>query len=304
MKRRNALVILMMFLLVVPFLSGAAGGKQPTKDHKLISPTRLAFGADGNLLVTDYRLNMVLLVNKKNNEVMRWFEVQGKPLGIAYAKGRIYVGNATAKRIDVYNVGGKQFRKSGTFKKSIGSPTDMAVDAEANLLFVVDGSAKQVEIFDLKGNHKRTIPVNDPQHNDLANPTGIVLDTAGQRVFVSDYGDGGRWIYPRVQIFDYEGNLLSTIPGKKGMFGQRFSRPQGLALNAAGQLFMLDCFSSEILVFEPAGGTLLKTLSGFGSEPGRMQLPLDIVLDPRTNDLYVTNNRLKRIEIFRKGGVL
>jgi DNA-binding beta-propeller fold protein YncE len=88
------------------------------------------------------------------------------------------------------------------------------------------------------------------------------------------------------------------------MFGTRFSRPQGLAVDESGHVFMVDCYSGEIMVFDRYNGNTLKTMAGYGTDPGQLRLPLDIVIDPGTNDIYVTHNRAARIELFKNGGAL
>jgi DNA-binding beta-propeller fold protein YncE len=281
----------------------------------MYSPIRLDVGADGSLLVSDYGQGLILTVDRKNYEVIRGFAVEGKPLGIAYLKGHIYVGNASEGRIDVYNAAGKQTRKNSSFKTPVENPTDIAVDPESNRIFAVDGAGKNVKIFDTKGNLTGQIPLSDPDHVLLAAPTGIAVDPVRQEVLVSDYGDSGKGISPRIQIFDYKGDYVDTITGdgtSTGGMGMgfpipstpRFSRPQGLAVDEAGHVFLVDCYASEILVFDRLSGVLLKTLGGFGTDPGLLQLPLDIVFLKKTKDLVVINNRAARVDLFERGGEL
>lgn len=234
-------------------------------------------------------------------------------MGVAYLKGRIYVGNVTAGRIDVFNVAGNRFKKNGSFNTPVENPTDIAVDPGTNRIFVVDGSAKHVKVFDTKGKLVGQIPASDPDHTLLAAPTGVAVDPVRSEVLVSDYGDRTKDISPRIQIFDYSGNFQDTITGViedggMGMGGwgtkPRFSRPQGLAVDGAGHVFLVDCYSCEILVFDRVSGDLLKTLGGYGTDPGLLQLPLDIVFQEGTKDLVVTNNRAARTDRFLKGGEL
>ena len=310
----TTVIFLVLGLTGVSLADGPAAAKgRKTSPHDLYSPMRLDFGADGNLLVSDYQLGMIVTLDRKTNEPIRWFALEGRPLGIAYLKGHIYVGNTTAGRIDVFNVAGLQFKKNGSFKTAVENPTDIAVDPVTNRIFVVDGSAKHVKVFDTKGKLVGQIPASDPDHSLLAAPTGIAVDPVRQEVLVSDYGNKGENIDARVQIFDYSGNYLDTIvsmvsSGGMGMGGwnkkPRFSRPQGLAVDGAGHVFLVDCFSCEVLVFDRISGDLIKTLGGFGTDPGQMRLPLDIIIQSKTRDLFVTNNREARIEVFEKGGVL
>ena len=294
-------LILALFLWqTAVFAEPASNAKKPGV-HQLYNPIRLAITPEGNLLVSDYHLGMIVTVDRKDLKTTRWFPVEGKPLGVAYAKGHIYVGNASKKCVEVYSRGGKKlYRLEG----EIIHPTDISVDETDNYIFVVDGLGKCVKVFRLnKGTFIRAIP-SSPDNNILANPTGIAVDPVNKEVFVSDYGDDNLYIKPRIQVFDYNGDLVSTVSGKAGMLGTRFSRPQGLAVDESGHVFMVDCYSGEIMAFDRYSGSLLKTLGGFGTEPGQLQLPLDIVIDPTSRDIYVTNNRAGAIAIFPQGGQL
>ncbi len=311
MRKHVKLRIILLLAGVTFFSLGVTGLSQgkgavevkgrKTGPHELYSPIRLAFGADGSLLVSDYRVGAIMTVDPKDRQVTRSFAVQGKPLGVAYAKGRIFVGNDSKACIEVYNRAGVKL-KNFVFSQPVQKPTDIAVDEKQGYVFVVDAAQKKVKVFNLKGTFIRSFPGLDP--DNLVNPTGITVDPAAGEVFVSDYGDITNYIYPRIQIFDYNGNLLDTIKGKKGMFGVRFSRPQGLAVDDSGHVFMVDCYSGEILVFDRYNGSTLKTMAGYGTDPGQLRLPLDIVIDPSSKDIYVTNNRSAAIEIFKNGGVL
>lgn len=305
MRKHVSIATAAFFLVAIIFCRSTFGWAEKSNNtkkpgvHKLHSPLRLTLAPGGNLLVSDYQLGMIVIVDHKSLEATRWFPVQGRPLGVAYARGHVYVGNASKKCVEVYALGGKKlYQLNGVVKQ----PTDIAIDDKQGLVFVVDAEQKDVKVFNLKGKFIRSFP--GLNSNDLVNPTGITLDPAAGEVFVSDYGDLNIYVYPRIQIFDYNGNLLDTIKGKMGMFGVRFSRPQGLAVDDSGHVFMVDCYSGEIMVFDRYSGQTLKTMAGYGTDPGQLRLPLDIVINPSSRDIYVTNNRSATIEIFVKGGVL
>jgi DNA-binding beta-propeller fold protein YncE len=305
MRINAVLITIFIIFITVIFccpsivLAGNTFNKKKPGVHQLHSPIRLAMTSEGNLLVSDYQLGMIVTVDCKNLESTSGFPVQGKPLGVAYARGSIYVGNASKQCVEVYARDGEKLYQ---FSEVIKQPTDITIDEKQGLAFVVDAHQKKVNVFNLKGKFIRAFPGLDP--DNLLNPTGITLDPAAEEVLVSDYGDITKYIYPRIQIFDYDGNLLYTIPGKNGMFGVRFSRPQGLAVDESGHVFMVDCYSGEIMVFDRYNGNTLKVMAGYGTEPGQLRLPLDIVIDPSSKDIFVTNNRSATIEIFEKGGVL
>ena len=290
----------------VEMFAGVETGESRTPGMNVLrSPIRLALIPGNDVLVSDYQSGLILILKGKNLRIVNGFAVAGNPLGVEYAKGVIYVGNETTHRVEAYNRAGKRLRRYG-FSVPVEKPTDMAADIEANSLFVVDGIGKTVKVFSLKGDFLRAFPAMNPDSPVLANPTGIALDSVRREVFVSDYGDPFKTIDPRVQIFDYSGHVLGTITGKgTGMLGKpRFSRPQGLAVDESARVFLVDCYSGEVLVFDRFTGALLKTIGSFGTGPGELQLPLDIVINPSSKDLYLTNNRAARIEVFVKGGQL
>jgi DNA-binding beta-propeller fold protein YncE len=299
-----AILIAVIFICQSTMWAGKIPNSKEPGVHQLESPIRLTMTPEGNLLVSDYKLGMIVTVDHKSLKPTKWFGVEGKPLAVAYARGHIYVGNTTAKCVEVYARGGKKLARLGSPGDVIEQPTDIAIDEKKGLIFVVDGGEKRVKVFDLKRKFVRLIPGLNPDGKVLTNPTGIAVDPVNKEVYVSDYGDRARRIYARIQIFDYNGNLIGTVKSKQGMFGTRFSRPQGLAVDNDGHIFMLDCYSGEIMAFDRFTGKTVKKMAGFGTEPGKLRLPLDLVIAPDTKDIYVTNNRSARVELFKEGGVL
>lgn len=283
----------------------------PSSIEALSSPIRIAFGPAGTLLVTDYNLRKVVLIDPLTNLIKGGFSVDGRPLGVAYARKKIFVGNETKACISVFSEDGTWLDDiTGGALAPIEKPTDLAVDLATNLLYVLDFGAKAVKIFSLNGTARGTIPPTYPDPTVLTMPTAIALDPQNLELLVSDYGGtalDGSTVRPRIQIFDLGGNLTGTISSYAagGMMGgtYRFSRPQGLQLDSLGRIVVTDCYSGEVLIIDRATGGVLKILGGYGVEPGKMRLPLDLIMDDVSKDIFVTNNLLKRVEIFRQGGI-
>ncbi len=295
---RNVLSIFIITGLLMFFSAGERITAAQKSIYKMYSPIRLAFGPANNLLVSDYAAKAILTVDRKKNKILKKFKIDGMPLGIAYHKGKIFVGNSTNKAVEVYLESG---RMKYTFNAEVKHPNDIAIDDSGKKVYVVDTFAKKVKVFSIDGNLLYNFP-NSSTGDLLVNPTAIAFDKKNNFIYVSDYGDSAKWIYPMVRAFNPEGNPVGNISGKLGMLGNRFSRPQGLAVDEAGYVFLVDCYSVEVLVFAGILGVLVKTISGYGTGAGEMRLPLDIVIDPKTKDIFVTNNRESKIEIFRGGG--
>lgn len=292
-----------LFVSVVCLLVTVSANIGKAEVHLDGSPARITFDAKGNLLVTDYFQGNVLTVSPVSLETISEISINGRPLGIAWAKDLIYVGNSTTGQVEVFNTAGQMQYLLGHGVYPINFPLDIAI-GNGNV-YVVDGNAKVVMVYSLDGTFITTIPQYGHDRNILANPTAIAVDTNHNQVFVSDYGDLGRdeTINPRIQVFDLQGTLLYTIKsGEKNKY--RFTMPQGLALNSKQQLFVTDSLTGEIHIFDANDGMLLGKVKGSGSKTGvfKMKMPLDLVIDDRTNDLFVTNNLMGNIQVFEKAG--
>lgn len=294
--RAAILLILGVAILVLASLSvGCNSSKNSLAGQALTSPVRLATG--GHVIsVTDYQTRSVFLFNKTGMRIMYAFPVAGAPLAVGKAGNLLYVGNETNGSIEVYDLSGAWQFDLGGAKGLVQQPRDLAIDESANRVFVVAGADRSVKIYALDGTAQSSI-----SDANIMNPTAVALDTANQLVFISDYGDVNALFGnpARIHTYDYSGTYVRGITGSDG----GFSRPQGLAYDN-GHLFLVDAVLGQVLVFDSATGAKLKTLGSFGTDTGQLQLPLDVAVDPATKDVYVTNNRAARVEVFAEGGVV
>jgi DNA-binding beta-propeller fold protein YncE len=272
--------------------------------QSLRSPVRIAFSLDGNLLVTDYTQQMIFTLNRSTLEILEAFAVEGRPTAVAQWGSRLYVGNKSTGSVEVYDLTKKNEKRLFNLGEKnvqglVSHAADIAIDAIRNLVFVVDAQEKVVKVFDTNGPLLDTISGPD----QLILPTGIALDRYRERVLITDYGPPS-FSLARVHIYDYFGNFIRLIDGNRGTNVYSFSRPHGLAVDEFGHVFVVDSALGQVLVFDQDTGEGLKIIGSFGSGPGQLYLPLDVVVDDSSKDVFVTNNRLRRLEVFKEGGLI
>lgn len=273
----------------------SGSGRPDGASAAFLSPLRAVAYDGGSILVTDPLLHKVLGVDPITGRSFEAFPVSGSPLGVAVLGRQILVGNATEGSLQYYDVRGRLRRSTGP--GSIGRPSDIAVDPGQGLIFVVDAAAGDVKVFDERARLLRVLCGPGTADDRLTAPVGIAVDPSTQRVLVSDWGtfgsaNGGT---ASLKIFDYDGTFVDLISGRGtcGMLGCSggFSRPQGLAVDGAGRIYLADALLAQVLVIDV---TTKRVTANLGGRP-LLRLPTDVVL--LGSDVVVTSSRTASVEV-------
>ncbi len=253
------------------------------------SPLRIDWLPPQRLLVTDYPSRQVFLVDSSNVSIMApAFKLKGNPLGIAVAAGSranlIFVGNDTRKKVDVYINQKNRFFQTLSFpRRGNVQPVEMVYVPEINRLVMIDGLDGRIKLFNLLGHQVGSFDGS----GNLTSPVGLAVDATRGEIVVSDYGDPAVGISASLEIFDFSGAHLKSIEGD-------FSRPQGMVCQG-GKIFVADGLRGQILEFDRSTGNLEGTHGCFGTGPGQLLMPLDLVYSTARNSLLVTNNKNGRV---------
>jgi DNA-binding beta-propeller fold protein YncE len=278
----------------------------PAQAQDFASPTRIAHGvAAGEILVSDWRLQAIVSWKPEANRKPRTIPVPGRPVSVAYGWDRYFVGNESTWTVDVIDKKGRLLYTLGN-DFLIQRPSDIAVDIEQELVFVTDPMQARVLVFHRDGDLLNTLPAAGQP--SLYGPTGIAIDPVRSEVLVSDFnltGDG------TIRIYDYSGVQLARINGNAGCGWfvcntgpGNFSRPQGLTVNEQGLIYVVDSVRGQVLVFDRETLKGIEVIGVQGSGPDDLLLPLDVLIEPKSKDLYVTSNRNRRVQVFSGKGLL
>jgi DNA-binding beta-propeller fold protein YncE len=187
--------------------------------------------------------------------------------------------------VEVYNSRGKFIR---ALEGEIIRPNDIAI-ASNDLIYVVASDENLVKVFNPDGSFRYSFGGAGKDDGQFDFPTGIAIDEENGEVLVSDF------LNKRIQIFDHEGDFIRKIGG--GWFSNVVDRPQGIAVDVQGRIYVVDPKQACVLVFD-ASGELLTTFGEYGKHKGQLRIPLDIVINER-GDAFVTSYQNSRVEIFR-----
>ena len=140
----------------------------------------------------------------------------------------------------------------------------------------------------------------------LSYPWGLAFDAAGNLYIADTYNNRIRKITPDGVISTVAGTGVAGSLGDGGpATSAQLSGPGGVAVDAAGSLYIADSFNHRIRKVSPSGiiSTVAGTgVAGFGGDGGlatsaQLNFPTGLALDPAGN-LFVAdseNNRIRRI---------
>lgn len=127
---------------------------------------------------------------------------------------------------------------------------------------------------------------------------GDVAVSSAQRVFVVND------VYSRIEEYNYPGFVLQKIHGGFGTGSLQFKQPQGLAIDSANHLYVLDTGNSRVVVLDASGvaGATLTVISSWGTSgasAGQFNNPTGITTSTADGTTYVYvadtgNNRIQR----------
>lgn len=218
-------------------------------------------------------------------------------------------------------------KNSGLNASSLNQPRGLAYSPSSNRLFVADGGNSRVVVYDVSAISNGEAAINVLGQADftsivaagsasgMSSPWGIVLDEAGDRLFVSDSS------FHRVTVFDVSGitngQAATHVLGQSGfaditsaLSQSRLNGPRHLAYDAENsRLFVAEFSNNRVLVFNVASITNGQNAShvicqasysaaAAGTSASQCQQPVGVWYDDSLDRLYVAEHGGDRVHVF------
>jgi len=219
-----------------------------------------------------------------------------QPYGIAVdSKGALYIADQRVGAIFIFNTETRDVDmiKNGIhahFARIIG----LAMD-DSDRLFVSDPGLRHVLIFNK--DHK----AEDVITEGLVNPGGLAIDTQNRLLYVADA--------ELDQVLVYDADTLKLVR-KMGTTGRKheltspgdFSKPDGVAVDPEGNLYVADTWNNRIEIFD-ADGHFVSQFGKAGDGPGYFSRPKGVAIDG-DGHVWVADGMQDRVQVFTKEGQL
>lgn len=277
-----------------------------TQGPPLSGPVGIAVDpATGNAYIADTD-NRVIEISPTGQFIRQWGSLTvgngpGKfntPAAITYSG----VGGPALYVNDAGNFRVQKFTLTGQFLASFGS------EGLANGQFTKDARGVAVD-------NSGIIYASDIGGNRILRwaPTGAALPSlgAGLPYYQNSntsffYGARGLWISNgtlaisdlfnyRILFWDLNGNYVNQIQGSLPPPAGH-NLPHGIALDAAGNIYVSDYWNQWIQKFSPTGTLLARWGLGRGSDPGTLNFPGGIRVAPNGKYLYISNRESNVID--------
>jgi DNA-binding beta-propeller fold protein YncE len=174
--------------------------------------------------------------------------------------------------------------------EKIIKPYGVAVDQRGRL-FVADAGNLSVMVFNEHPEKGEDILefIGRSGNGTLVEPAGVAVDEDGN-IYVSEVR--------QAVVYSYGPDLkFRRAYGTKGTF----IRPAGLVVNpVTKELIVLDAKAHDVKFFD-LDGTLLRTIGGQGTEPGKFNIPSNVACDAEGR-IYIVDSMNFRVQIFSPKG--
>ena len=227
--------------------------------------------------------------------------IVGKTKGISFrkpidvksdGKGLVYVTDiqlAGIFRFDMVNQKYEFWRRGDDPDTSLAiTPYFISLDSSGNL-YAVGTGRKEVYVVNGTGDFLRKFSFSP----HVANPGGILVDSAAKRIYLVDNSGS------KVAIFDLEGKYISSF-GKPGEKDGEFNRPSPIAMNSKGEIIVGDVLNARIQIFD-RDGRFLRKFGERGDGAHAFQIMKSLAVDSDDN-IYVTDGKANQLKIFNVKG--
>jgi len=208
-----------------------------------------------------------------------------KPYGVALANGKVYVCDAGAGVVKVFDLDKKFVSNLGDSKPGkLMKPMNIAI-AEDGTKYVADVAQGQIFVYDASNLFVKAIG-----DSKTVKPTDLVLSKG--KLYVTDMTSG------QVIAMDPKTGTELFKVGTSGFNDSDLTRGTNLTADQAGNLYVSDTLGGKINVFTE-NGKFVRTIGALGDSLGQFARSKGVAVD-HANRLYAVDGAFENVQIFNE----
>jgi sugar lactone lactonase YvrE len=273
-------------------------------------PEGLAIAPGGNIWVADTYNGRLQVFNPSGGFVKTVSSKGsgtgqlGEPTGLDFGpSGTVWVADWQNNRVAVFNEVGefiRQFGSAGTGNGQFNRPDAIDVDSQGNV-WVGDQNNGRVQVFNQQGEYITQFGSKGSAAGqfNFGYPFGLERDSQGA-IWVADANNHRiqKWTMP-LSGGTAQPNYTTPL-GSGGTGNGQFNHPANIALDAKGNLWVVDEYNHRVQAFSETG-TFIRAFGTVGSGDGQLNRPTGITVDPK-GYVWVSDANNHRIQKFSESG--
>lgn len=236
-----------------------------------------------DLLVADPGARRLVRVDPAGRVTLSEADVAGGALGLAACPAGIVASDPEAGRVALLD---ERLKRLRWLAEGLARPTGLACDDDG--VYVAETGTHRVVVLGWDGT-RRELGQRGSEPGQFNFPTAITL-SAGELLV----GDTLNFRVQRLALPD--GRFVASF-GRLGDSTGDMPRLKGLAVDAAGQVWVSDAHRDSVSLYA-LDGSLLLDLGGRGAEPGRFSFPAGIA-SREDGRVAVVDSFNRRVQVFR-----
>ncbi|MBT0652307.1 NHL repeat-containing protein [Geomobilimonas luticola] len=164
--------------------------------------------------------------------------------------------------------------------ENVGSPLRLVFDSKGNF-YVTDPRKGGVSKFNSTGQLIGVLKTPNLPQGIAFNDRGNLLVSQGDAVVILD--------------------MAGTEIGRLGSGAGQFRKANGIAVDAAGYVYVVDTLDNSVKVFT-AAGQYAQTIGSRGAGNGEFSLPTGIAYEKSTDQIVVADTENGRVQFFNASG--
>jgi sugar lactone lactonase YvrE len=250
------------------------------------------------------------------------------PRGVAVdSAGNVYISESLNNRVLVYTRGSTTaFRvygqlgnftsnianNGGASANSLSSPQGVTVDSTGNL-YIAD--AFNVRVLVYAPGSTTAFRVYGGISARFNQPFGVAVDSASN-VYISDWGNNRVLVYASgsttaFRVYGQLGSFASGTANNGGISASSLSSPEGVAVDSAGNVYVVDQFNNRVLMYVSGSTTAFRvygqlgnftsgTANDGGISANSLSSPEGVAVDSSGN-LYIVDSGNNRVLVHAPG---
>lgn len=209
------------------------------------------------------------------------------------AGGQVYVVDGGNHQIAVFDAAGTRVTSVGMHGDEDGQligPVGIGL-SDRGEIYVADRGNQRIVMFAADGSPRRVIDLEED--GEEATPTDVAVSPNGKELFITTNNSH------RVLVYSNQGTFLRAWGGEGEDPGQ-FRFPGAIAVDRAGNVYVVDVLNSRVQKFD-SSGNILGVFGKRGGQPGTFFRPKGVAVDSGGR-IYISDSYLGVVQVLGPAG--